>query len=85
VAAIVQAEAILYGTTKTRLGLDTVAESLDGLRDSLSSLHEPMRSDHPLQGETFDGIRGAIADIADALDRVANTLPEFVENKKTMG
>lgn len=35
-----------------------IAQSIDGLRESL-------RSDHPLQGETLDGVRDALQAIAD--------------------
>jgi hypothetical protein len=42
------------------LGLCQVAQALNDLR-------EPLRSDHPLMGETFEGLTAALGSIADAI------------------
>jgi hypothetical protein len=37
------------------------------LADTIDGLHESLRSDHPLQRETFTGIAAALESIADKL------------------
>jgi hypothetical protein len=43
-----------------------ISEAAGDLAGAISGLSESMRSDHPLQGETFDGIAGALMAIAEA-------------------
>jgi hypothetical protein len=43
-----------------------ISEAAGDLAGALSGLSESLRSDHPLQGETFDGITGALMAIAEA-------------------
>jgi hypothetical protein len=59
-AAYMQTASIDYGAS-------LIASKIGELRESL-------RSDHPLQGETFDGFASAIESIADKIDRAATHL-----------
>jgi len=49
--------ALTLALTKVAAHL-AIAQAIDGLR-------EPLRSDHPLQGETLGGVRDALQAIAD--------------------
>ena len=53
--------AIEYLATQIRDGVDRLACAVE-------SLIELLRSDHPLQGQTLDGIEGALSSIADAIE-----------------
>jgi hypothetical protein len=46
---------------------ESLTDALFAIADAIRSLSENVRSDHPLQGQTFDGIIGALADIAVAV------------------
>lgn len=48
-----------------------LAEAHGLVANSIERLEEAMRSDHPLQGETFGGLRDALYAIAGSLDGVA--------------
>lgn len=47
------------------MSLRGLAEAAEPLAQSISGLYEALRSDHPLQGETLDGVRDALQSIAD--------------------
>lgn len=55
------------------------------ISDSLDSVAENVRSDHPLMGETFEGLRGALEEIASALSDQANSAQEAIERSKMNG
>jgi hypothetical protein len=46
-----------------------IAEAIDDLGGAISNLSEPLRSDHPLQGETLGGLSEALQNIATALQK----------------
>ena len=48
-------------------GAYAVAVALLMVAEAITNLNENLRSDHPLQGETLDGITLALGDIASAL------------------
>jgi hypothetical protein len=67
-----QARATLIAAYTTAAAGDEIAMNLRGLveaaeplADAIDGLREPLRSDHPLQGETLDGVRDALQSIAD--------------------
>lgn len=49
--------------------------NLDDLIPTLERIAENVRSDHPLQGQTFDKIADALQNIANALHKIADRLP----------
>ena len=53
--------AVEYLATQIRGGVDRLACAVE-------SLIEPLRSDHPLQSQTFDEISSALTGIADAIE-----------------
>ena len=50
-------------------GSYAIAVALLKVAEVLAELNENIRTDHPLQGETFDGITLALGDIASALKK----------------
>ena len=59
-----QASAIDLGTAVIARAI----ESIGAVADAISGLDESLRSDHPLQSQTLDGIEGALSSIASAVD-----------------
>ena len=47
------------------MSLRGLAEAAEPLADAIDGLRDSLRSDHPLQGETLDGVRDALQAIAD--------------------
>jgi hypothetical protein len=45
-----------------------IADGMSRLSAAIESLAEPMRSDHPLQSQTFEGLEGAPDNIASAIE-----------------
>lgn len=71
-----EARATLIAAYTTAAAGDEIAMHLRGLveaaeplADAINGLREPLRSDHPLQGETLDGVRDALQAIADSIAR----------------
>ena len=63
IGAFMQAAAIDLGTAVIARAI----ESLGAVADAISGLDESLRSDHPLQSETLDGIENALNSIASAI------------------
>jgi hypothetical protein len=57
--------AVEYLAQQLREGLDRTAEAISGMS-------EPLRSDHPLQGQTFEGLESALIGIADAIESASS-------------
>jgi hypothetical protein len=51
-------------TTTVENGFGRLANQLS---ESLEAMHEPLRSDHPLQGKTLSSITVAVKEIAEAI------------------
>ena len=47
-----------------------ITEGMSRLSSAIESLAEPLRSDHPLQDQTLEGLEGALGDIASAIEGV---------------
>ena len=47
---------------------DQIARSVLELAETVGGLQDSLRSDHPLQSQTFDGIAGALNNISTVLD-----------------
>lgn len=58
---------------------DGMSDAAEMICRSLDCVAENVRSDHPLMGETFDGLKGALEWIASAISEVANRFPELAE------
>jgi len=65
IAAYMQTSAADLGAAVIARSVETLSERLNA---SLSGLVENVRSDHPLQGETFHGLTEALNAIAQAID-----------------
>jgi hypothetical protein len=65
IAAFIQASAIDLGTAVIARAIESLSDSLVG---TLNEMQELLRSDHPLQGQTFDGLRDGLQAVADAID-----------------
>jgi hypothetical protein len=48
--------------------IEFVGRQIDSVSDAINGLHEAVRSDHPLQGETLGGITAALEQIGEALN-----------------
>jgi hypothetical protein len=48
-------------------GQFAIAVALLAVATAIDGLHEALRSDHPLQGENFEGLASAIGEVADAI------------------
>jgi hypothetical protein len=73
------------GNAATTMGaVEYLAQQLqEGLNDAAEAIRclaEPMRSDHPLQGQTFERLEGALDNIASAIEGAANTINENRNN-----
>ncbi|UTV81826.1 hypothetical protein MQE22_04145 [Acidithiobacillus sp. YTS05] len=69
-----EARAALIASYVTTAAGDEIAMSLRGLAEAaeplagvIDGLREPLRSDHPLMGETLDGVRDALLEIAQSI------------------
>jgi hypothetical protein len=49
-----------------------LVEATEELPDAISGLREALRSDHPLQGETLEGIESALRGIAESIDNAGS-------------
>jgi hypothetical protein len=56
--------AIEFLAVEIREGSERIA---DALAKGLTTIAENVRSDHPLQGETLDGIKAELSSIAEAI------------------
>lgn len=69
-------------TAATDLGSFFMARAIESVTMAIRELPEPLRSDHPLQGETFDGLSASLRAIAGALgskDEEVMTEPEMID------
>ena len=64
IAAFMQASAIDLGTAVIARAIESLSESLTA---AIIETREALRSDHPLQGETFKEISNGLNKIADAI------------------
>lgn len=58
-----------------------VAEAINNnkIASSIDDLHDVLRSDHPLQGERFDGIEGALDSMVTTLDNMADKISDTIQ------
>jgi hypothetical protein len=49
------------------VALMEIANAIFDASGAIDRLHESLRSDHPLQGETFEGLASAIGEVAEAI------------------
>lgn len=65
IAAFMQTSAIDLGTAVIARAIETFSERL---ASAITETQEALRSDHPLQGETFDGLVTGLQAVAAAID-----------------
>jgi hypothetical protein len=65
IAASMQTSAIDLGTAVIARAI----ESIGAVADAINEAHEVLRSDHPLQGETFEGLSEGLQAVADAISK----------------
>src|SRR5690606_41837971 len=51
-----------------------LVEAAEPLAEAIDGLREPLRSDHPLQGETLGGVRDALQAIADNIGEAGGVI-----------